>query len=78
MTGGRKEGQFEVGEREYLNCAIHLHHQNYSSRQGNNTLHCRSHAHKVRTRLLQGWALIQVNFDPIQEIEGGGHSLESG
>ena len=33
------------------------------------------------TKLAPGWALIRVNFDPIQEIElkvGAGHSFKGG
>ena len=36
---------------------------------------------KLHVKLSPGWALIQVNFDPIQEIGpkvGGGHSFVSG
>ena len=36
---------------------------------------------KLHAKLAPGWALIQVNFDPIQEIGpkvGGGHSFVSG
>ena len=35
---------------------------------------------KLHAKLAPGWALIQVNFDPIQEIGpkvGGGHSFVS-
>ena len=36
---------------------------------------------KLHAKLAPGWALIQVNFDPIQELGpkvGGGHSFMSG
>ena len=36
---------------------------------------------KLHAKLAPGWALIRVNFDPIQEIGpkvGGGHSFVSG
>ena len=36
---------------------------------------------KLHAKLAPGWALIRVNFDPIQEIgpkEGGGRSFTSG
>ena len=36
---------------------------------------------KLNTKLAPGWALIQINFDPIQEIEsnvGGGCSFVNG
>ena len=30
---------------------------------------------KLHANLAQGWVLIRVTFDPLQEIVGGGHSF---
>ena len=52
------------------------------------TFHTHTHTHthtgrvlKLHAKFTPGWVLIQVNFDPIQEIGpkvGGGHSFKGG